>query len=845
MKKQMILIIFLIVFTAFSTFSCDFITADNSNNSASGKDNNEDNNTDNFQPNEDTVWSEGIVLKILINSNSELQYYDIAGAVYSHTGETPKYVSDTSLPSDHEFIFGEMDRELYKKAYQELCQRINTENGEEGWIAYTDGRSIAFAYSGDIAMRYAIEYIKSVILTEETLKYESVGIAAEEKFLLAELADEVREKTRGDAFTDLENEVGKEITDQLRNLYTLYTDDIYVWLANLYDPITGGFYFSNTGRDNYTYLPDIESTVQVLNHLRSGGMFDSVGGSYATALSEDIKAALLNFAKGLQSSKDGYFYHPQWGEDIIDARRGRDLGWATQLIKALGGKPKWTTPGGVEGELGAPGASTASALTARLTDSGVCAVSKLVSVTAYLPEHLRSLDKWETYIIGLDICDDPYTAGNTLAAQHNEISAAGEEYIDYLTNYLTIKQNKETGFWGEGVSYVTMNGFMKLSHSYTYYDRVIPEVEKALASTIEILLTTDTDEVDLHVCNTYNTWVNFSQILDSAKETGGEELVASLRAIIFEKAPDLIKITYDKILTHKRTEGGFSYFEKKPCNASQKAPVACATSPESDVNATAICTTGIVTNIFTALGVKKVPLYCDIDYVIFSKIIENRDPIVKNAPEDIDYPTLTGERGTGKYYESSTKYGSISPPSVTTPTAKSVLSNTEDKYVYFYKNIAEDGVNKQDEITFTLPVSIPEGASGVIFELDIAFCGFSNYTGSTKAAGMQINMYDGEELTSIYFKGEEGSVSTVNSSVLDGNNISLEENKWYNLRFETYACSTTRAVKLYVNGVYTCTLKSADDTEKTAKRVSIILRQYDTDDAIAIDNVYAGYVLNE
>ena len=840
MKKRLFLIIFLILFTVLCAFSCGFISTDNNTTNNSGKDDSEHD----FQPDEDTVWSEGIAVKILINRESELGYYDIAGKIYEHTGQMPKLVSDTSLQSDHEIIFGEVNRELYTKAFEELCQRINTKNNEEGWIAYTDGRSIAFAYSGDVAMYEAIEYINSHLINMAILKYEEEGVVAEGNFLLTERADEIREAEREEAFAALDTELGKEITDQLRNLYTLYTDDIYVWLANLYDPVIGGFYFSNSGRDNYSYLPDIESTVQALNHLRSGGMFSSTGGSYATALSEDIKAALLNFARNLQSSEDGYFYHPQWGKDIIDARRGRDLGWATQLIKALGGKPKWTTPGGVEGELGAPGASAASALTGRLAGSSVIAVSRVVSANSYLPEHLRSLDLWESYIAGLNICADPYTAGNTLAAQHNEITAAGDEYIDYLTNYLTLEQNQETGFWGEGVSYTTMNGFMKLSHSYTYYNRVIPNIDKALVSTIEILLTPDTEEADLHVCNTYNTWVNFTQILDTAEKTGGEEMINELRAIILQRAPELIKITYDKILTHKRAEGGFSYFEKKPCNSSQKAPVACATLPESDVNATAICTTGIVTNIFSALGVEKVPLYCDIDFTIFSKIIENRAPIEKNKPADIDFPTLTGARGSGAYYSSAIKYSSTSAPSISTPSAKSVLSDTEDKYVYFYKDVSENGINKQDEISFNLPVSTPEGANGLIFELDIAFGGFSHYTGTTEAAGMQINMYDGEELASIYFDGGSGSVSSANSTLLNGNAISLEENKWYNLRFETYTYGTTRAVKLYVNGEYACDLKSADDSEKTTKRVSIILRQYETDDWIAIDNVYAGFVLN-
>jgi hypothetical protein len=132
-------------------------------------------------------------------------------------------------------------------------------------------------------------------------------------------------------------------------------------------------------------------------------MFADRGGTYAKALPDNMKAELLAFAKGLQSPEDGYFYHPQWGDAIIVARRGRDLGWATQLIQNLGGVPYWNTPGGVSGEYGAPGLASSSALTGRLSHTTAGAVSALRASSSYLPEYLRSLDAWKDYIDGLGI----------------------------------------------------------------------------------------------------------------------------------------------------------------------------------------------------------------------------------------------------------------------------------------------------------------------------------------------------------------------------------------------------------------------------------------------------------
>ena len=50
-----------------------------------------------------------------------------------------------------------------------------------------------------------------------------------------------------------------------------------------------------------------------------------------------------------------------------------------------------------------------------------------------------------------------------------------------------------------------------------------------------------------------------------------------------------------------------------------------------------------------------------------------------------------------------------------------------------------------------------------------------------------------------------------------------------------------RAVKIYVNGAYACTVKSADDKSTTSKKIGLTLRQFDTNDWVAFDNVYVGY----
>ena len=65
---------------------------------------------------------------------------------------------------------------------------------------------------------------------------------------------------------------GAAIVRGFKELYTIYSDDLPEWLAGLYDHGIGGFYYSNSARDNEPFLPDIESTNQALNLLLNTGM---------------------------------------------------------------------------------------------------------------------------------------------------------------------------------------------------------------------------------------------------------------------------------------------------------------------------------------------------------------------------------------------------------------------------------------------------------------------------------------------------------------------------------------------------------------------------------------------
>ena len=77
---------------------------------------------------------------------------------------------------------------------------------------------------------------------------------------------------------------GSAVVEALQDYYSIFEDKMLLWLAGLYEPDIGGFYFSESARDNetitfqgkvYDLLPDIESTSQATNFIKSEGVFDT------------------------------------------------------------------------------------------------------------------------------------------------------------------------------------------------------------------------------------------------------------------------------------------------------------------------------------------------------------------------------------------------------------------------------------------------------------------------------------------------------------------------------------------------------------------------------------------
>ncbi len=426
------------------------------------------------------------------------------------TGIGSQYSNNAKL----EFIVGLKDesRPATVTAYK-LLERMERES-------YFDMRYLVYAFEGCIAVAYdkneyttldILEVIDEALIAELFANKEYVaypkGIIMSGNVDLIEEQELLDAELLSDQWTALEGILGTEATDAARILYSIYDDDMVGWIANLYDPGIGGFYASSGGRDGAEFGPDVQCTVQLLKFIVSSGMVDNIGSDWREFVPEFMQQQMIYFAKSLQDSKTGYFYHPQWGKEATDqkiSRRGRDLSWGVSLLEGFGHSPVYTTPSGIAGDgvtadeywdalvangeaLSAKphtyaespkyllGSGISSAVSMAL--QGSVSLTAAVDSTTYLNTHEGFINYLLVYVQpGLH--SNPYQTGNEVGSTTEQVAVASEKlgiYVyetgdenntsgaaaaDYMQfDGLTIKEmlinvvrdniNPETGLWGD------------------------------------------------------------------------------------------------------------------------------------------------------------------------------------------------------------------------------------------------------------------------------------------------------------------------------------------------------------------------------------------------------------
>lgn len=381
------------------------------------------------------------------------------------------------------------------------------------------------------------------------------------------------------------------LSERLQNEITRYANSIdkealVRFLAGLYDKKSGGFYYSNSARDNEQFQPDIESTAQAITILTSFGLFN-----YSEAGSERLplwfRDGLVRFFRERQDPETGFFYDKQFGKNVNESKKGRNTGQATGRLKEMGFAPLYPLPA------------------ARVEST---------NDTTVLAEHYASLEKFDAWLRGMDWYSDEdfksYYFGNMLAASKMSIESAG--FLEYTRDFLDEIQNKETGLWGKGLSSDSMNAAMKISHLYDDKHKY-PNVEKMINSIADIV----EKEVPYSISTLWNPLVLVRNILHSYGD-----IPAELEELINEKKLPLIQTCIDRMEIFKKPDGGYSYNPDISSSTSQGAVVSLGLA-EGDVNATLLGTASMLSSISYVAAKKREPLILKDYNKLFFELIGN------------------------------------------------------------------------------------------------------------------------------------------------------------------------------------------------------------------------------
>ena len=657
--------------------------------------------------------------------------------------------------------------------------------------------------------------------------------------------ERARNAQREEDFAKAEAIIGKAATDALRDLYSYYDTDLYVWLASLFDKDIGGFYFSDSAKETAGYFPDLESTLQILDSMSWCGPLshykdpnDPERKAYGFALSADVRAKLACFIIGLQSSEDGYFYHPQWGHNVRASRRGRDLNWATEMLEMLGEKPMYDTPSGVSGVLGAPSmASVDEAPQPKKNASGAT------------PIYLRSVENFEKYLDTLFSTKDTYTAGNEIESQlsqignadarlwvkqekgrkkadYNVTSPAKDGFIERLLNRLYAMQRPDNGLFDKEIDSGTINGLMKLSMTHRYCKVPLPYAEEATRSIIKVAELPD-ENGDSHMCNNFNLWRTIGDMFGRFPEEKRE----AIREIMKPHYERMIRATIERLAPHKRKNGGFSYFKVGPCNRSQSAPVGCVSIAESDVNATTIGCMGIAGSLCRSLGVPFIRPYCPEDGDYFLELIA-KSPSVKKRQKELGdlYTYDNGEP---------CPLVAVWPDVYRIPNAKVEL--TDDRSVLFTKQRNPENASDSDEnIRYEIHTTLRTDNGYQVFETDMTIDP-AGYEGNFS----KITFYSGTESKVVRLSSlRSGEIFFVDKDGEPINWTHIEAGKTYRMRFEYYYAGLSKEIKFYINSMYVATLTNLETSLSVGLKptVNVWLNSGFDGANIKLKNTYVAFI---
>ena len=256
-------------------------------------------------------------------------------------------------------------RPAIKAAREALAKLERPSHYTPRYVIYADSGAISVCFDEvELTNLYVGDYVASIFIEKIISGKENIALAEGvvesgtiDLISIQEKIDEENDKAAWESFLSAAcekygDEVGREFYDAFKTFYSMFSEDLYYWYADLYDPGVGGFYASSSGRDSAGYLPLVETSGQVWGQLVGMGLFKETGKSWGNAIPDIIKYQMIYFFKSCQD-KNGFFYPPQMEKSALDqhvASRSRNTNRAVSALRSLGSMPTYATAMGNSGD---------------------------------------------------------------------------------------------------------------------------------------------------------------------------------------------------------------------------------------------------------------------------------------------------------------------------------------------------------------------------------------------------------------------------------------------------------------------------------------------------------------
>ena len=258
------------------------------------------------------------------------------------------FLGNSDLSSAKEIIIGYVEgRQVCDRAYEELRKLDKPERiSEFRYLLYAEGGKIVLAFdknpytSAQPTHRIVRDFVKYYLQNSDHLLFDC-GVVFSGTVDMRAVQNEIDDKKSAEAWEAIKEQLGDvDVYESLRAYYDMIFDDnILSLVGSWYDPATGLFYASTSGKRAEGIYPIPEATSQATSYMKNSGAMS--GDNYLLILPEVQRYKIIYYLKSIQG-EDGEFYVPQLKKANIDSNRvGRDRSACISLLSRFKGSPTY------------------------------------------------------------------------------------------------------------------------------------------------------------------------------------------------------------------------------------------------------------------------------------------------------------------------------------------------------------------------------------------------------------------------------------------------------------------------------------------------------------------------